>query len=59
MHKHVDLVAVFAGMIGGLAVAIITHLIAGNDAQVIGGSLAAAAFIASLVTKARARQPRQ
>jgi hypothetical protein len=49
----VDYLAVIAGFAGGIAVAAISRLVLAQDAAVIGGSLAACAFIASAVTRAR------
>jgi uncharacterized membrane protein YgaE (UPF0421/DUF939 family) len=49
----VDLFAVIAGVAVGIATAIISHLLLGQNATVIAGSLVAASFTASAVTKAR------
>ena len=49
----VDLLAVAAGIVIGLVVVVVTRLLTGPDATVIGGALAAASVTASFVTKAR------
>jgi hypothetical protein len=55
----VDLLAVIAGTAVGIASAVITHLLLGQDAMVVGGSVMAASFMASAVTKARHRSAHQ
>jgi len=48
-----DAIAVIAGIVTGVAVAIISRLLLGPHAVVIGGSVLAASFTASAVTKNR------
>jgi uncharacterized membrane protein YgaE (UPF0421/DUF939 family) len=49
----IDYLAVVAGFAAGIGVALLSRLLLGQDAAVIGGSLAVCAVIASAVTRAR------
>jgi len=46
----VDLLGVVAGIAAGVAAAVISRLLLGQEGPVIGGAVAAAAFVASAVT---------
>jgi hypothetical protein len=51
-----DAIGVVAGVSVGLAVAVISKLLLGADATVIGGSLLASSLVASTITGRRARK---